>query len=34
MLNLYKYMVDNGMKKLNEVPQPYQQMMRDAGYTD
>jgi hypothetical protein len=27
-------MVDNNMKKLNEVPQPYQQMLRDEGYTD
>jgi hypothetical protein len=34
MLNLYRYMVDNNMKKLNEVPQPYQQMLRDEGYTD
>jgi hypothetical protein len=34
MLNLYRYMVDNNMKKLSEVPQPYQQMLRDEGYTD
>jgi hypothetical protein len=34
MLNLYRYMVDNNMKKLNEVPQPYQQMLRNEGYTD
>jgi hypothetical protein len=34
MLNLYRYMVDNNMKKLNDVPQPYQQMLRDEGYTD
>lgn len=34
MLNLYRYMVDNNMKKLSEVPEPYQQMLRDEGYTD
>jgi hypothetical protein len=34
MLELYKYMVDNNMKKLSAVPEPYQRMMREQGYTD
>lgn len=34
MLNLYKYMIDNNMKKLSEVPEPYQRMLREQGYTD
>jgi spore coat protein CotF len=28
MLNLYRYMVQNGMKKIEDVPQPYQDMLR------
>jgi hypothetical protein len=34
MLSLYRYMVDNGMKKLSEVPEPYQRMLREEGYTE
>ena len=34
MLNLYRYMVDNGMKQLSDVPEPYQSMLRDEGYTE
>jgi hypothetical protein len=34
MLAYYKYKVDKGYMTLSEVPQPYQQMMRDEGYTD
>lgn len=33
MLTLYKYMVDNGMKELKDIPTPYQEMMIKAGYT-
>jgi len=28
MLNLYRYMVQNGMKQLEDVPEPYQSMLR------
>jgi hypothetical protein len=34
MLNLYRYMLDNGMKTLSEIPEPYQRMLREEGYTD
>lgn len=34
MLNLYRYMVDNGMKTLSEVPEPYKQMLKNEGYTE
>jgi hypothetical protein len=34
MLNLYRYMVDNGMKTLADVPEPYQSMLRAEGYTE
>ena len=32
MLTLYKYMVDNGMKELKDVPDPYRTMMIKEGY--
>lgn len=32
MLTLYKYMVDNGMKELKDVPDPYRTMMIKDGY--
>jgi hypothetical protein len=34
MITYYKYKVDNDMMKLSEVPEPYQKMMREEGYTD
>lgn len=34
MLSLYRYMIDNGMKELSEVPEPYQSMLKKEGYTD
>jgi hypothetical protein len=34
MLTYYKYKVDKGMMLLNEVPEPYQSMMRNEGYVD
>lgn len=34
MLNYYRYKVDKGMMVLADVPEPYQQMLRDEGYTD
>jgi len=34
MLTYYKYKVDNNMMKLKDVPEPYQRIMRDEGYTD
>jgi len=27
MLDLYRYMVQNGMKKLEDVPEPYRSML-------
>lgn len=32
MLTLYKYMVDNGMKELKDVPEPYLTMLIKEGY--
>lgn len=34
MLNLYRYMLDNNMKKLSEVPEPYRSMLVAEGYTE
>jgi hypothetical protein len=34
MLNLYRYMLDNGMKKISDIPEPYQGMLREEGYSD
>jgi hypothetical protein len=34
MLNLYRYLVERGMKRLSDVPEPYQTMLRNEGYTD
>jgi hypothetical protein len=28
MLNLYRYMVQNGMKKIEDVPSPYREMLQ------
>ncbi|MGE7637616.1 hypothetical protein [Peribacillus frigoritolerans] len=33
MLNLYRYMIENNMKKLKGVPAPYQGMLIEEGYT-
>lgn len=34
MLNLYRYLIEKGMKRLSDVPEPYQSMLRAEGYTD
>lgn len=34
MLNLYRYQLDNGMKTLTQVPEPYQSMLRAEGYKE
>jgi hypothetical protein len=34
MLDLYRYMVQNGMKQLSEVPQPYRDMLIAEGFTE
>ncbi|MFJ7976632.1 hypothetical protein ACIQZI_13155 [Peribacillus sp. NPDC096379] len=33
MLNLYRYMIDNNMKKLEGIPNPYRRMLEEEGYT-
>lgn len=34
MESYYGYRVDKGMMELSEVPEPYQTMLRNKGYTD
>jgi hypothetical protein len=32
VLNYYRYKLDKGMMTIDEVPQPYQDMLRAEGY--
>lgn len=29
MLNFYRYMVEKGLKRLEDVPEPYQSLLRE-----
>jgi hypothetical protein len=32
MLNLYRYMLDNNMKTIDQIPSPYKEMLIAEGY--
>ncbi|WP_275901460.1 MULTISPECIES: hypothetical protein [Cohnella] len=34
MLNLYRYMVQQKLKRLGEIPEPYQSKLREEGLSD